>query len=296
MSNSNVVSSLRREEFTGENRCIPCTLVNIGIALVLSLAVAVVMVELAVIVFGLSLLAIYLRGYLVPGTPKLTKRYLPDRVLKLFDKHPVEEASPEQEWDTLQKIAEYREHAVEPEEFLQEISAIEPCDRETEFCYTDEFETRVTTQVNELSDRTDGQIAEEFGITPAMLGDIYEVDESEITVEPREYPAIKIGRRIRKWPTSEALALDVALNRALGEQSAEWQTVPQRQRIEILEALRALAEQCPGCGGRIERSEGSVESCCVEYEVISIRCQDCGVHLRELDPERMDNTRGGFNP
>lgn len=296
MSNSNVVASLRREEYTGENRCVPCTLVNIGIALLLSLAIAFVMLELAVVVFVLSLATIYLRGYLVPGTPELTKRYLPNRVLKLFDKHPLEEEPDDQEWETLQKINEYREHAVEPELFLQEIGAIEACERETEFCYTDEFETRVTTQVSELSERTDGDISDSFGITPAMLADIYEVEESEITVKPREYPAIKIGRRIRKWPTSEALALDVALNRALGEQSSEWQTVPQRQRAEILEALRALVEQCPRCGGRIERTEGSVESCCVEYEVISIRCRDCGVHLRELDPERMGNARGGFNP
>ena len=296
MSNSTVFSSLRLEEYTGENRCVPCTIVNLGIALVLSLAIAVVLVELAVIVFVVSLVAIYLRGYLIPGTPELTKRYLPNRVLKLFDKHPVEEESSEQEWDTLKQIQDYRKHAVDPDEFLQDIGAVEPCDRETEFCYTEAFETKVQNHVRELSERTDGDVSDSFAITRQMLAEIYGIEESEISVEEREYPAIKTGRRVRKWPTEEALALDVALNQALHAQDEAWETVPQRQQVEIIQALRALTEQCPGCGGQIAQSEGSVESCCVEYEVISIGCQVCGAHLRELEPQKMENARGGFNP
>lgn len=41
---------------------------------------------------------VYLRGYLVPGTPTLTRRYLPDRVLAAFGKRPdsVEQDVPEE--------------------------------------------------------------------------------------------------------------------------------------------------------------------------------------------------------
>ena len=47
---------------------------------------------------GAALLAalglIYLRGYLVPGTPTLTRRYLPESVLAAFGKRSVEEDVP----------------------------------------------------------------------------------------------------------------------------------------------------------------------------------------------------------
>ncbi|MFB6129524.1 MAG: hypothetical protein ABEJ28_01730 [Salinigranum sp.] len=84
------LSPVRQPEYTGENRCIPCTVVNLAIAAVLSLAVWVwLSAVLAVVVAAVSVAAIVLRGYLVPGTPALTKRYLPDRVLALFDKGPT---------------------------------------------------------------------------------------------------------------------------------------------------------------------------------------------------------------
>lgn len=76
-------------EYTGENRCMPCAIVNIGFSIVLSSLIA-----LFSPLFGIGTLlfcaaTIYFRGYLVPGTPMLTKRYLPDRVLRYFDKHPA---------------------------------------------------------------------------------------------------------------------------------------------------------------------------------------------------------------
>ena len=80
---------LRQPEYTGENRCLPCTVVNAIIAGALAAAATLLVTPVGGgVVLVLSLAAIYLRGYLVPGTPELTKRYLPDRVLRLFDKAP----------------------------------------------------------------------------------------------------------------------------------------------------------------------------------------------------------------
>ncbi len=83
------VEQLRQDEYTGENRCVPCTAVNLIIAVVIALAVGVAFVPAGAVVFGLSLATIYLRGYLVPGTPTLTKRYFPDWLLAKFDKEPL---------------------------------------------------------------------------------------------------------------------------------------------------------------------------------------------------------------
>jgi hypothetical protein len=93
-----VISRFRQPEYTGENRCLPCTAVNTLLAAGLSGAVAagglvvttpVVGAVAGVAVLGVSLLSIYLRGYLVPGTPELTKRYFPPWLLRAFGKEPV---------------------------------------------------------------------------------------------------------------------------------------------------------------------------------------------------------------
>lgn len=90
------LNRFRQPEYTGENRCIPCTVANVVIGAVSSLVVgyafAVTVGRFAwlvgAVVFAGSLTAIWLRGYLVPGTPELTKRSFPDRVLRVFDKEP----------------------------------------------------------------------------------------------------------------------------------------------------------------------------------------------------------------
>lgn len=87
--------ALERPEHTGENRCGACTVANVCIAVALGswvvAAGVLVRAPLAGVaagggVFVVSLLAVYLRGYLVPRTPTLTERYLPERVLRLFGK------------------------------------------------------------------------------------------------------------------------------------------------------------------------------------------------------------------
>jgi len=85
-----LVERLGRPEYTGENRCLPCTVLNAAIAV----GAAALLSRRSRPAGGAALLAalglIYLRGYLVPGTPTLTRRYLPESVLAAFGKRPVE--------------------------------------------------------------------------------------------------------------------------------------------------------------------------------------------------------------
>lgn len=303
---SNRVSSLwdtiRREEYTGENRCVPCTMLNLLISTGLSLIAGWIRVELGVAVLVGSILLIYFRGYLVPGTPTLTKRYLPNRILAAFGKGP--EKHDETEWETLEKLEAYRENAVDAESFLEEIGAIELCDMDTEVCFTPSFNERLWEELDTLeTESTDtdpvegGGLSEEtFTIDIETIGAIYDTLPSSIRVEERDYPAVRAGRRIRKWPSEEALALDAALYRALESLSPRWDEVPLKQRIEILRELRGLVRQCPGCGGAVGTDETVVESCCTTYDVVAVRCLDCRAHLLEKDPEKSDEGEGGFNP
>jgi len=89
------LARFKNPEYTGANRCLPCTVVNTLIAAVLAVGVGVGVGTVAgaapgavtgLAAFGVSVAAIYFRGYLVPGTPTLTKRYFPPWLLALFGK------------------------------------------------------------------------------------------------------------------------------------------------------------------------------------------------------------------
>ena len=83
-----IVEDLKQPEYTGENRCEPCTILNLAIAGVVGSLIARKSKVGGLIAVGISIALIYLRGYLVPGTPTLTKRYLPPEVLRWFGKEP----------------------------------------------------------------------------------------------------------------------------------------------------------------------------------------------------------------
>ncbi|QRV17079.1 hypothetical protein JMJ58_09510 [Haloterrigena salifodinae] len=83
-----IVDDLKQPEYTGENRCEPCTILNLAIAAVAGSLIARKSRLGGALAVGVSIALIYLRGYLVPGTPTLTKRYLPPEVLRWFGKEP----------------------------------------------------------------------------------------------------------------------------------------------------------------------------------------------------------------
>lgn len=92
----NLTDEIRQPEYVGENRCLPCTVVNLGIAAVAAVLTAALLAASGVSIGGRitggglvlagSVATVYLRGYLMPGTPTLTKRYLPLWALRLFGK------------------------------------------------------------------------------------------------------------------------------------------------------------------------------------------------------------------
>lgn len=95
-----LIDNHKQPEYTGENRCVLCVVVNLAIAIIL-VAILVSTAPfswpttgiLAMATFALFATAIYLRWYLVPGTSQLTETYLPDSHLKRFDHHAGRPAS-----------------------------------------------------------------------------------------------------------------------------------------------------------------------------------------------------------
>jgi hypothetical protein len=71
---SAALSRLRRPEYTGENRCWPCTVLNVALVLVGSIVVGVLSPPIGVLVFLTGLALVALRGYVVPYTPEFAPR------------------------------------------------------------------------------------------------------------------------------------------------------------------------------------------------------------------------------
>ncbi|WP_255191674.1 hypothetical protein [Natronobeatus ordinarius] len=282
---------VRKPEYTGENRCVPCTLVNVVIALVGSAFVGLVSPVLGVVAFAGSIALIYLRGYLVPGTPEFTKRYVPDRVLARFDTHPVPESTEDDEdgtqWETLERLEEQRRNAVDPEQFLLEEGIVEPCGED--LCFTDEFAALLDAHVERYRDEP---------VARETVADMFDLEPEDVSFEDREYPAIKVSRRIRKWPGDAALVADAATHEALCERTERWMDVPFEQRVGMLESLRSFHVRCPLCSGDVALGSDTVESCCRSYEVRALACADCAEPLLEFDPEGVETreTDKGFIP
>jgi len=70
-----VLDGLRREEYTGDRRCWPCTAVNAALLAVASVVVGTVVAwPVAVLLGAVGAVVVALRGYLVPYTPRFAPR------------------------------------------------------------------------------------------------------------------------------------------------------------------------------------------------------------------------------
>jgi hypothetical protein len=209
---------------------------------------------------------VYLRGYLVPGTPTITKRYLPAWVLRLFGK----------------AVEPNRDEAgnVDVETALLEAGALKPCDDRDDLCLVPSFETawrdRIDTfaetdpELSGLLERGDlAGTATQSGVTFDRQGDAYvaSIDDTQIA----------------QWASRAAYLADAAAGAELRDRYGGWRAMTFRERTDLAGSLRLWLEQCPVCGGAIEMGEKTVESCCRERTVLASSCAKCGSRVFEAD-------------
>lgn len=273
MSVPDMLARVRQPQYTGSNRCLPCTGVNVGIAVVLTIVIAAAVVTaggstvdatlVGTVVLGLSGAVIYLRGYLVPYTPWLTKRYLPDRVLRRFDK----DARPQM------AIAD---EDLDVEATLKRAGALTDCEHEDDLCLTDGFRTAWREQVTTVratdTSRTD-------------LASLLDVDPDRLSVADHgdAFVAHLDGRRAGQWESRAAFLADVAATNVLRERVRWWSDLGIEQRSSLLHGLRIFLEQCPACDGPVTMGEEVVESCCRSMNVVAVTCQSCGARVFEIE-------------
>jgi len=262
-----VLDRLRRPEYTGENRCVPCTATNLVVAAVLSAAVWALLPTslgpaLGATVFVVAVAAIYFRGYLVPGTPWFTRTYFPDWLLRVFDKGPVVEPP-----------AGGTGEAIDVEAVLLDAGAVSECDDVDDLCVEPGFREAWEAAAENTGD-ADPRTAD----LSSALGEVVHLEEHG------DPPAATDGTAIvGQWPSEAAFLADLAAGAVLAERYPAWAGLQPDERAAVLAGLRLFVERCPSCGGPVTMGEEAVPSCCRWHDVIAVSCDDCGARLLETE-------------
>jgi len=276
------IERVRRPEYTGENRCVPCTVTNLAIAVVLSVLAgygAVIgglgtpgAVAVGGTLLTISVASIYLRGYLVPGTPELTKRYFPEWLLALFDKEP-EPAGPEIDGEIDVEVA------------LHDADVLEEKPH-GDLGLTPGFERAWFEQI---------ETEREADTTRAALAEIVGVDEDGLHFDEYRsgaFMAFYDHNQVGRWESEAAFLADAAAGRVLPTYYDDWERASPEARGQLLAGLRLFIEECPDCGGVVRFGQEIVESCCRSHQVVAVTCEDCDARLFEIEAseELLDGT------
>jgi len=291
MEYAEMLESVREEKYTGENRCGPCTVLNLVIAGLVGSAVARKSRLGGVVVVGVSVGLIYLRGYLVPGTPTLTKRYLPATVLRWFGKDPelemasglgaggdgVTEPETAEREDGPTPETEPAGDEVDLESYFIDHSVLELCAGGTDLCLTDEFGADWSASLGAVDDVAGTDLADALDLDGDGAYAIAEHGDARVLRRDEDI--------VGKWPSQAALVADVAAASVLADRDPSWAAREPEIRGQILNGLRLFLPTCPN-GEDVELTEETVESCCQSHEVVAAVCAESGDRLFEqrLDP------------
>ena len=269
-----VVDSLRQPEYTGENRCGPCTAVNLLLAAGLSAAVWVLFAPWAALVaFAAASASVYLRGYLVPGTPALTKRYLPTSVLRAFGKEPVST-------HTVRSVGD----DAPSERWLLAAGALAAGDGDGR-AEAGGDETAAAGSSPTLADPFADRWASALEAVPPGApteADLREALGTEDVSKHADTGAVVDGSQSVRWLSTAAMRADVAAGRVFAAGVEGFEAVPPDRRIGLFRDLRLFINTCPDCGGRVELDERTVDPCCERpHTLLEARCSACGTPLAD---------------
>jgi hypothetical protein len=263
-----LVDRLRNPAYTGRNRCYPCTALNVALVGTAAALAGTVAVPAGVAVACVGLAAVWLRGYVVPGTPRLTQQYLPDRLLALFGKQPSRRGG-----------FEVSDGATpggdDPTEVLATLGVLADADADDP-ALSAGFVASWSTAA--------GRFAGGDGVTREAAAEVLSVAPDRVGVTSGETGGTVLtldGEWVGNWPSRTALVADLAAELTLAGDA--WAALDRAQRADLTARVRGLAAECPVCGGKTAVSDDTVESCCRSVAVVAVTCQGCGDRLAEFE-------------
>jgi hypothetical protein len=299
MSVSDAIAWVRQPEYTGENRCLPCTVVNVLVAAVAAALLSVVLTPLVGLVgFAVGVGLVYLRGYLVPGTPRLTETYFPPWLLQLFGKEPIEAvdtgigntgaAAATSRGRDRTDATSATPGAAAPSGSGGEAGTTTGVETHTRSEAVDDPLVGagvVTADGAELAsgfraawlDRTADVDA--AGVDPADVAAAFGASEAR---EAGAESFVLDGSKSVRWGSHAALVADVAAAALLAERLPEWETYDRDRRQSVLLGLRLGLDRCPVCDGEVSRTQERVDPCCQKPHLVADAvCASCGAALAD---------------
>lgn len=250
------LSKLQDEKHTGENRCLPCTITNSAIAIVGAAALALVSPLAAVGFLFVAVAIIYLKGYLVPRTPTITRKYFPQALLAIFNKS-------QQPTDQMLDV----------EQILREEDVAVIDDDKEDIRLVDSIVESIRKRPLKSNPIKEGQIHDLLG-PGNYTASVDRLNESAI--------AVKEGENISQWPSFMAIRNDLRVEPVLSTSLTGWDQYSPRERATFLRAVRSLLETCPVCQRSVTVTEETKESCCSSLTVLSVECEHCQERLVEV--------------
>lgn len=261
-----IIGRLREPAYTGRNRCYPCTVLNVTVIGVVAVGVGTVAAPTAIAVAGIGLAAVWLRGYVVPGTPRLTRRYLPDRLLALFGKSRFRRGGFAVSSGAVSDTAE-------PTELLATLGVL-----------ADANEPSLDMSFEDSWSATAGRLAEDEKMFREAAAEVLSVPSESVEIAVEETGGVALtsdGDWVGSWPSRTALVGDFATELTLAGEA--WTDFDRVKRADLMARIRGLATECPVCGAETGVSDDTVESCCRSADVVAVTCQECGDRLAEFE-------------
>lgn len=239
-----MLDAVRRPEYTGDRRCWPCTVLNAVVVVGVAALVGAWVPLLSVPVLAVGAAAIWLRGYVVPYTP----RFAPPLAAAAGLDGLFHDATPPPEPSSLAP------EAVDGEELLADLvaaGALEP-----------EGETLALAPA--FAERWEAEMADLRALDTAALtraaAEVAVAAESRVQRDgagDREWVVLSDGSgqvQNEHWLTRPVAVAETAAARALGDD------LPPARRAAAAGALRMFLEECPDCGTPLE--ETTTMDCC----------------------------------
>lgn len=275
---TDAVRRFEQPEYTGENRCLPCTVLNSAIVVILVVLVAIFSITGAAILLAVGVATILFRGYFVPGTPTLVG-YLPDAIHDVINpKHGTAHTGGTDDADVADgtRVANGTDRtSIDIETALESAGIVVNCPDIDDLRLTDQYHAAWQSRIDELqTERTQrDRLANSLSISP-----------DEVTFEETEdgWFVLVDDSRVGGWGSKAAFLADLAGNELLESRLPDWNEFSPQDRTHVLATLRSFLDTCPTCGGDIVPNEAVVRSCCRnDLTSVTTTCTECDSVLFE---------------
>ncbi|MFC6952675.1 hypothetical protein [Halorubellus litoreus] len=283
--------ALRDARYTGEARCWPCTAVNVVVVAAVVLALALVdRVALAAAVAVVGALAVWLRGYVVPFTPRFAPRLVaavpggerlfdhgnaPGRDRETADDAPAGTAGDA-------NLAPRDVDAEATLGALVDAGVVVPAGEDLQL--DDAFREAWTVRIRDRRDDPVEAVASD--VADALADATVSVEDEDVGRGPYVVVSRGDGPSLGDaWLTRPVAVAELAAVEALADHDLDRAT-----RVAAAGPLRLFLDECPACGGDVV--ETTTVECCGGTAGAGaspdhvLACSDCDSRLFTLpDPE-----------